>query len=205
MHDAGVWRQYRGGLRSSSSGLAIKHTCSVQATEMRVSARCGLKSPIQLFFQSEFLCQKKSESRPTFAPPSQCLPKATPSRLATARKSALSAVRTPAARKTRASVPTRAAKPLWPEPPRSAKRKPEPPERNLPRWFGFLFGSNFRGPPAAYILRRYCPPTSNSALVICPSEQTRTASISTPNTFLFSITACCNRLSCVGAALAWRL
>lgn len=34
-----------------------------------------------------------------------------------------------------------------------------------------------------YILRRYCPPTSNSACVICPSEQTRTASISTANTF----------------------
>ena len=41
-----------------------------------------------------------------------------------------------------------------------------------------------------YIFLRYCPPTSNSAFVICPSEQTRTASISTSNTFLFSITAC---------------
>ena len=27
--------------------------------------------------------------------------------------------------------------------------------------------------------RRYCPPTSNNAFVICPSEQQRTASIST--------------------------
>ena len=35
----------------------------------------------------------------------------------------------------------------------------------------------------AYILLRYCPPTSNSALVICPSEQQRTASTSTSNTF----------------------
>ena len=30
-----------------------------------------------------------------------------------------------------------------------------------------------------YIFLRYCPPTSNSALVICPNEQTRTASIFT--------------------------
>ena len=36
---------------------------------------------------------------------------------------------------------------------------------------------------ADYMLRRYCPPTSNSALVICPSEQQRTASTSTSNTF----------------------
>ena len=42
----------------------------------------------------------------------------------------------------------------------------------------------------AYMFRRYCPPTSNNELVICPSEQTRTASISTSNTFLLSITAC---------------
>ena len=34
-----------------------------------------------------------------------------------------------------------------------------------------------------YILLRYCPPTSNNALVICPSEQHRTASTSTSNTF----------------------
>ena len=42
---------------------------------------------------------------------------------------------------------------------------------------------------ADYIFLRYCPPTSNNAFVICPSEQTRTASISTSNTFLLSITA----------------
>ena len=44
--------------------------------------------------------------------------------------------------------------------------------------------------PVGYMLRRYCPPTSNSAFVICPSEQPRTASISTANTLPFSITAC---------------
>ena len=49
-----------------------------------------------------------------------------------------------------------------------------------------------------YMLRRYWPPTSNSACVICPSEQTRTASISTANTFSFSITAC-RRRSSIGA------
>ncbi len=41
----------------------------------------------------------------------------------------------------------------------------------------------------AHMLRRYCPPTSNSAFVICPSEHTRTASISTSNTLRLSITA----------------
>src|SRR5262245_40104072 len=54
-----------------------------------------------------------------------------------------------------------------------------------------------------YMLRRYCPPTSNSACVICPSEQTRTASISTSNTFRFSITACCSRFSIAGEAPAF--
>lgn len=39
-----------------------------------------------------------------------------------------------------------------------------------------------------YMLRRYCPPTSNSALVIWPSEHTRTASISTANTLPLAIT-----------------
>ena len=50
------------------------------------------------------------------------------------------------------------------------------------------------GRKRTYIFRRYCPPTSNSAFVICPSEQTRTASISTSNTLRLSITACCSRL-----------
>lgn len=41
-----------------------------------------------------------------------------------------------------------------------------------------------------YMLLRYCPPTSNNAFVICPSEHTRTASISTANTFPLLITVC---------------
>ena len=41
-----------------------------------------------------------------------------------------------------------------------------------------------------HMLRRYCPPTSNKAFVICPREHTRTASINTSNTFLLSMTAC---------------
>ena len=56
-----------------------------------------------------------------------------------------------------------------------------------------------------YILRRYCPPTSNSAFVICPSEQTRTASISTSKTFLFSITAWWRRLNFAGPSLACKV
>jgi len=48
---------------------------------------------------------------------------------------------------------------------------------------------------AFHIDRRYCPPTSNNACVIWPSEQTRTALTSTSKTFLLSITACCRRLS----------
>ena len=40
------------------------------------------------------------------------------------------------------------------------------------------------------MLRRYCPPTSNSAFVIWPSEQQRTASISTSKTLALAITAC---------------
>jgi hypothetical protein len=57
---------------------------------------------------------------------------------------------------------------------------------------------------ADHILRRYCPPTSKRAWVIWPSEQQRTASISTSNTLPFSITACLRRASCTGACLAWR-
>jgi len=40
-----------------------------------------------------------------------------------------------------------------------------------------------------HMLRLYCPPTSNSASLIWPSEQTRTASIRTAKTFAFRITA----------------
>ena len=47
----------------------------------------------------------------------------------------------------------------------------------------------------SYMLRRYWPPTSNSACVICPSEQTRTASISTSNTFSSRSTAWRSRSS----------
>jgi len=42
---------------------------------------------------------------------------------------------------------------------------------------------------AFHMLRLYCPPTSNSASLIWPSEQTRTASIRTAKTFAFRITA----------------
>ena len=58
------------------------------------------------------------------------------------------------------------------------------------------------GSSANYIFRRYCPPTSNSALVICPNEHTRTASINTAKTFSFRITACCSRFSIFGVSLA---
>ena len=59
-------------------------------------------------------------------------------------------------------------------------------------------------PPVFHMLRRYCPPTSNSAFVICPSEHTRTASISTSNTLALAITACCRRASMAGDSAAWR-
>ena len=56
------------------------------------------------------------------------------------------------------------------------------------------------------MLRRYWPPTSNSAVVICPSEQTRTACISTSKTLALAITACCKRFS-IGpdSAVSWQL
>ena len=41
--------------------------------------------------------------------------------------------------------------------------------------------------PPPYIFRRYCPPTSNSAAVICPNEQTLLASIKASNRFSFLI------------------
>ncbi len=56
-----------------------------------------------------------------------------------------------------------------------------------------------------YMLRRYWPPTSNSALVIWPSEQMRTASISTSKTLSPLAAACLRRSSMAGASLAWRL
>src|SRR3990167_8808023 len=57
-------------------------------------------------------------------------------------------------------------------------------------------------PARFHIFLLYCPPTSNKAFVIWPREQQRTASISTSNTFLLSITAFCRRLSIAGASLA---
>lgn len=39
----------------------------------------------------------------------------------------------------------------------------------------------------------YCPPTSNSAWVICPRLQQRIASINTANAFWALMTACCRR------------
>ena len=55
-----------------------------------------------------------------------------------------------------------------------------------------------------YMLRRYWPPTSNNAFVICPSEQTRTASISTSNTLPLSITVRLSFASISGACRAFR-
>ena len=55
-----------------------------------------------------------------------------------------------------------------------------------------------------YMLRRYCPPTSNRAWVMCPSEHVRTASISTANTLRFSITALRNASRAAGEASWWR-
>ena len=46
----------------------------------------------------------------------------------------------------------------------------------------------FVGQAMRYMFLRYCPPTSNSASVICPSEHTRTASTSTSNTLPLAIT-----------------
>ncbi len=51
-------------------------------------------------------------------------------------------------------------------------------------------------PTGCHMLRRYWPPTSNSARVIWPSEHTRTASTSTAKTFWSRITAWPKRLSC---------
>jgi len=56
----------------------------------------------------------------------------------------------------------------------------------------------------SYMLLRYCPPTSNSAFVICPNEQQRTAPISTANTLSSRITASHRRASMAGASATWR-
>ena len=50
-----------------------------------------------------------------------------------------------------------------------------------------------------HMLRRYWPPTSNNARVICPSEQQRTASINTSNTLSLANAAWRKRSSICGA------
>jgi len=55
-----------------------------------------------------------------------------------------------------------------------------------------------------HMFRRYCPPTSNSVSLIWPSEQTRTASIRTANTFSLRITAWRRRSRMAGASDSWR-
>ncbi len=60
-------------------------------------------------------------------------------------------------------------------------------------------GAGIQKSKCCHMERLYWPPTSNKALVIWPSEQHRTASISTSKTLPFSITACCRRASSSGA------
>src|SRR6185437_8910763 len=50
-----------------------------------------------------------------------------------------------------------------------------------------------------YIFLRYCPPTSNSAAVICPNEQYLVDSISCSNKFLLCMAACLRSVSNLGA------
>ena len=72
--------------------------------------------------------------------------------------------------------------------------------RRLARLEAFV--PEFAGRPGhAYMLLRYCPPTSNSALVICPSEHTRTVFISSANTLPSSITVCLSFASAAGGRL----
>src|SRR5437588_6486120 len=66
-----------------------------------------------------------------------------------------------------------------------------------------LEGGARRKEVLSYMLRRYWPPTSNSACVICPSEHTRTASISTAKTFSLRITAWRSLSSISGACFAF--
>jgi hypothetical protein len=54
------------------------------------------------------------------------------------------------------------------------------------------------------MVRRFCPPTSNSALVIRPSEHTRTASISASNALPSAITVSSSWRSIAGACAALR-
>src|SRR6266481_9147439 len=63
---------------------------------------------------------------------------------------------------------------------------------------------NTRWPGSHYMLLRYCPPTSNNASVIWPSEQKRTAFTSSANTLPLSITVCFSFSSAAGASVALR-
>src|SRR5712692_6599250 len=63
---------------------------------------------------------------------------------------------------------------------------------------------NNRRPRLCYMLLRYCPPTSNNASVIWPSEQERTAFTSSANTLPLSITVCFSFSSAAGASAALR-
>jgi hypothetical protein len=65
--------------------------------------------------------------------------------------------------------------------------------KNPEFWCEPKFGmTHVRGVSLSYILRRYCPPTSNMAWVICPKEQTFTADIRASNKLPFSTATCCN-------------
>ena len=76
-------------------------------------ARGSLKSWANPFFNRSPPCPKKSESKPISAPPSLYRQKASPPLQATAKKSALSAVHPPAAKRTLASVLKRAVNPVF--------------------------------------------------------------------------------------------
>ena len=56
-----------------------------------------------------------------------------------------------------------------------------------------------------YIFRRYCPPTSNKAWVICPSEHTRAAFISSAKMLPPSMQTCLSFSSATGASSGCRL
>ena len=69
----------------------------------------SLKSAVNPFFIWSPSCPKESESKPTSAPPSPSHPRATPPRHHTAKRLAWSAAHPPAAKRTPASVPEKAA------------------------------------------------------------------------------------------------
>jgi hypothetical protein len=69
---------------------------------------------------------------------------------------------------------------------------------------GKAMGERAAGFALDYMLLRYSPPTSNSALVICPSEHTRTVFISSAKTLPSSITVRLSFSSAFGAVFALR-